>query len=327
MHSVPVHRKSARWNKTRVLHGFVSFFRFIFLIGMSYVMLYPVLFMLSSGFQSLNDVFDPTVVWIPHEFSLQPLKLAAEVMNYGEALVNTLTMTLPSVVFQLISTLLAGYGFARFKFRGSKILFGILIFSIIVPVQSYIIPLYVNLRNFDFFGIGSLIGLFTGSKAGVNLLDTDLLFWLMALLGAGIRSGLYIFIVRQFFRNLPIELEEAAEIDGCGPLMTFWRIMLPNAASLLATVSVFSVVWYWNDYFLSSMFYRTSFPISVNLTNLHSLLTTSNMVSGMSAQEMLFMREPIMACGCLIAILPLLFFYLFAQRFFTEGLERSGVVG
>jgi len=318
---------SRKASHTKAIKRIVAVCRFVFLVGMSYVMLYPVLFMLSSGFQSIGDVFDPTVSWVPHEFSLQPIQLAMSVMDYSNALVKTLVMTLPSVILQLVSTLLAGYGFARFKFRGSKILFAILIFTIIVPTQSYIIPLYVNLSNFDFFGIGSLIGLFTGKTVGINLLNTDFLFWLMAILGAGIRSGLYIFIVRQFFRNLPTELEEAAEIDGCGPLMTFWRIMLPNAASLLATVCVFSVVWYWNDYYLSSMFYKSEFPLSVNLTTLHSLLTTSNMVSGMSTQELTFLREPIIACGCLIAIAPLILFYLLAQRFFTEGLERSGVVG
>ena len=316
-----------RVNMTKWASRIVSFFRFIFLIGMSYVMLYPVLFMLSSGFQSINDVYDPTVVWVPHEGSLQPLQLAVEVMDYWNAITKTLTMVFPSVILELLCSLLAGYGFARFRFRGSKILFGILIFTIIVPTQSYIIPLYVSMNAFDFFGVGSLIGLFTGRALTVNLLNKDILFWLMAILGAGVRSGLYIFIIRQNFRNMPVELEEAAMIDGCGPLSTFARIMLPNAASLLATVAVFSLVWYWNDYFLSSMFYKTEFPVSVNLTTLRSLLTTSSLVTGMSSQELSFLREPIIACGCLITVLPLLVFYLFAQRFFTEGLERSGIVG
>ena len=85
---------------------------------MSYVMLYPVLFMLSSGFQSINDVYDPTVVWVPHEGSLQPLQLAVEVMDYWNAITKTLTMVFPSVILELLCSLLAGYGFARFRFRG-----------------------------------------------------------------------------------------------------------------------------------------------------------------------------------------------------------------
>ena len=99
-------------------------------------------------------------------------------------------------------------------------------------------------------------------------MNKDVLFYLQAALGMGIRSGLYIFMLRQFFRNMPKELEEAAMIDGCGPMRTFTRIMLPNAVPMIATVLVFSLVWYWNDYYLSSMFYNGVFPVSVNLTEL-----------------------------------------------------------
>ncbi len=305
----------------------VALCRWIFLIGMSYVMLYPVIYMLSSGFKSIQDVYDPTVVWLPKSSSLQAMKLALEVMDYGNSLKRTLWMTLPTVLLQVVSSTLAGYGFARFRFRGNKLLFGLLVFTIIVPVQTYIIPLYVDLTHFDFFGIGRIVGLFSGNPLTVNLLNKDIVFYLTGLFGAGIRSGLYIFILRQFFINMPKELEEAAMIDGCGPFATFRRIMLPNTSSILATVAVFSVVWYWNDYYLSSMYYRSSFPLSVNLTNLSSLLSTSNMVTGISTQELAFLREPILACGCLITVLPLLLFYIVAQRFFTEGMERSGIVG
>ena len=276
--------------------GVVALCRWIFLIGMSYVMLYPVIYMLSSGFKSIQDVYDPTVVWLPKSSSLQAMKLALEVMDYGNSLKRTLWMTLPTVLLQVVSSTLAGYGFARFRFRGNKLLFGLLVFTIIVPVQTYIIPLYVDLTYFDFFGIGRIVGLFSGNPLTVNLLNKDIVFYLTGLFGAGIRSGLYIFILRQFFINMPKELE-AAMIDGCGPFATFRRIMLPNTSSILATVAVFSVVWYWNDYYLSSMYYRSSFPLSVNLTNLSSLLSTSNMVTGISTQELAFLREPILACG------------------------------
>lgn len=317
-------RLSMNYTVSRVL---VVILRTVFLVGMSFVMLYPVIFMLSAGFKSIQDVYDPTVVWLPQNFSLQPMKLALEVLNYGQSVGKTLSMTIPSVLLQLVTVLLAGYGFARFHFRGKKILFALLIFTIIVPVQSYMIPLYVNFKNFDYFGIGSLIGLITGRPLVTSLVNKDLLFYLQALLGMGIRSGLYIFMLRQFFRNMPKELEEAAMIDGCGPLRTFSRIMLPNAVPMIATVLVFSLVWYWNDYYLSSMFYNGVFPISVNLTELSGLLSYSNQVSGIADQELMFMREGILACGCLVTIFPLLILYIFAQRFFTEGLERSGIVG
>ena len=304
-----------------------SFLKLLFLSAMSFVMLYPVLFMLSSGFKSLADVYNPTVVWLPQEFSLQPLKLAAEVMGYKNAVLKTLAMMLPSIALQLISVLLAGYGFARFSFRGSRLLFGLCLFTIIVPVQTYIIPLYTGFKSFDFFYLGRLAGLFTGEPLTVNLLGSHAVFYIQAALGMGIRSGLYIFIMRQFFRNMPKELDEAAMVDGCNSFQTFVRIMLPNTVPVIATVLVFSLVWYWNDFFQSSMYYRSDFTVSVHLTFLSSLLRTSNMVSGIAAQELIFMREAILACGCLITTLPLVVLYIIAQRFFTEGITRSGIVG
>ena len=120
-------------------------------------------------------------------------------------------------------------------------------------------------------------------------------------------------------------------IDGCGPLRTFLRVMLPNTLPLMATVFLFSVVWYWNDHTLSALFFRVDFTVSVNLTMLRTMLVTLSQqlggVSGIAGQELILMREPILACGCLLTALPLVVLYVFVQRFFTEGVERSGIVG
>ena len=107
-----------------------------------------------------------------------PLKLAADVMDYKNGVIKTIMMTVPSVILQLISVLLAGYGFARFKFKGRKILFGLLVFTIIVPVQSYAIPLYVNFTRFDYFGLGTVVGWITGKALTTNLINTNSVFYL-----------------------------------------------------------------------------------------------------------------------------------------------------
>ena len=147
----------------------------------------------------------------------------------------------------------------------------------------------------------------------------------------GIRSGLCIFIIRQFFRNMPVELEEAAMIDGCGSFGTFLRVMIPNTLPLIATVLVFSIVWYYNDYYLSAIFFRADFPLSVSLTNMSKLLGTYSQglqgMGGMTGQELGLMKEPVLACGCLLTLLPLILMYVLLQRYFTEGVERSGIVG
>jgi multiple sugar transport system permease protein len=134
-------------------------------------------------------------------------------------------------------------------------------------------------------------------------------------------------MLRQFFMGMPKELDEAASIDGCSPLQTFMKVMLPNAVPMMVTIVVFSLVWYWNDYYLSSMFFNNNPPLSQKLTELSTLLDFSGQVTTITKQELVFLKEGILACGCLVTILPPLILYIFAQKFFTEGLERSGIVG
>ena len=308
-----------------------GFGKAVLLIGLCFVMIYPILFILSSGFKSIEDIYNPSVVWVPQQFSLQAMDVAIRILEYPKALLKTASILVPSVMLQLLTVLLAGYGFARFRFPGRSLFFGVLIFTIIVPVQSYISPLFVNMKNFDYFGIGSLIGLVTGEPVTSNLIDSPAVFYILALFGMGIRSGLCIFIIRQFFRNMPVELEEAAMIDGCGSFGTFLRVMIPNTLPLIATVLVFSIVWYYNDYYLSAIFFRADFPLSVSLTNMSKLLGTYSQglqgMGGMTGQELGLMKEPVLACGCLLTLLPLILMYVLLQRYFTEGVERSGIVG
>ena len=143
-------------------------------------------------------------------------------------------------------------------------------------------------------------------------------------MGNGIRAGLMIFIFRQFFKGLPKELEDAAYLDGCGPLRTFVQVMIPNASSSFLTVFLFSVVWYWNDYYVSSTFFTKNQTIALMLKNLSTLLSQQLFNNAdVSPREQIVWME----AGCLIAILPILVMYTFLQKYFTEGIERSGLVG
>jgi multiple sugar transport system permease protein len=308
--------------------------RYVLLTGLSFIMLYPVFFMLSLAFKAIVDVYDPTVIWIPKNFSLQPLNYALQILSYQRSLVNTLWVLIPSVLLQIFSTLITAYGFARFNFRGRNLLFALLMFTIIVPIQTYSIPLFMNFREFTWFGLGSIAGLFpvTGAPLTSNLLDSNNLFYIMAATGMGIRSGLYIFIMRQFFINLPKELEDASLIDGCGPIRTFTHVMIPNVIPAIVTVTVFSIVWYWNDYYYSIMFFSRSInqTLSVSLTMAFQQITMVNNNQGAAAltsTDLWLLQDPIMACASLLVILPLLAMYLFAQKFFTESIERTGIVG
>ncbi len=287
-----------------------ALFRALFLMGVGFVMLYPVLFMISNSFKSVSDALDPTVVWIPSGTDMFSFKMAFKLLNYKDALINTLVLVVPCVIIQVIVCLFVSYGFARFEFRFKGLLFGLLVFSLIVPVQTYIIPLYVNMKT-------------------MHLLDTYWQFYIMALLGTGIRSGLYIYIFRQYFRGLPKELEEAAYLDGCNPLRTFLHIMVPNVKGAILVVLVLSFVWYYNDYTLTGMLLNSDYPLSIALTGVSTAL--NNTVQGMVGQtigsDIKLLSDSILSAACLIVSLPLIGVYVAVQKHFTEGIERSGLVG
>lgn len=303
-----------------------SMLRAVFLLGMAYVLLYPVLFLLSNAFRSPIDRLDPTVIWIPKTFTLSNFYLADQILAFIPSIMKTLSMLIPSVIIQVFICLMVAYGFARFNFKYKELLFSCLLFTIIVPVQTMIIPLYVNFRFFDFFGIGRILGLFNGGEpVAVKLLNTNWPFYLMSLTGTGIRSGLYIFMVRQFFKSMPVELEESAFVDGCGPFKTFVKIMLPNVGSIVIVITLFSIVWHWNDFYLSVMFYIEEYPLSVSVTMLQERLTLLS--QNMSAEDMALAESSLLEAACFVVIAPVLLLYIFAQRYFTESITRTGIVG
>ena len=300
--------------------------RTLFLIGMAYVLLYPVLFLLSNAFRDPVDRLDPTVIWIPKNFTLQNFLLADQLIDFRHSILMTLKILVPSVIIQVFICLMVAYGFARFKFKGRDILFTLLVFTIVVPTNTLIIPLYVKFHFFDFFGIGQLLRPFNHGKAvTINLLNTSWPFYLMSLTGVGIRSGLYIYMVRQFFKGMPVELEEAAFVDGYGPFRTFLQVMLPNVGSIVIVITLFSIVWHWNDYYLSVMFFTDEYPLSVNVTLLQDRLTLLS--QNMSAEDMALAENSILEASCFVVILPMLILYVFSQRHFTESITRTGLVG
>ncbi len=310
----------------RALDIITKILRTLFLLGMAYVLLYPVLFLLSNAFRSPVDRLDPTVIWIPKTLTFNNFVLADQLIGFKDSILKTCTILIPSVIVQVFVCLMVAYGFARFKFKGRDVLFSLLLFTIIVPTSTIIIPLYVQFHFFDFFGIGQLLRIFNqGRPVSVNILNTNWPFYLMSATGTGIRSGLYIYMARQFFRSMPKELEEAAWVDGCGSFGTFIRIMLPNVGSIVIVILLFSVVWHWNDYYLSVMFFVDNYPLSVGVTVLQDRLQL--LAESMSAADIALGESSILEAACFVVILPMLVMYVFAQKYFTGSITRSGIVG
>lgn len=307
--------KDQKLRRRRSASGIIiPILRYFIIFGLGFVILYPLIYMISCTFRERGDMSDPTVMWIPRHFTLSIIKETLDAMDFWNTLKTTLVMNIGCAFVQVVSCAVTGYGFARFRFKGKNFLFVIVIMMIIVPPQIISMPLYKMFKN---FGIGGF---------SVNLLDSMLTMYLPALTGNGIRSGLMILIFRQFFKGLPTELEDAASIDGCGAFRTFIQVMIPNSASAFLTVFLFSVVWYWNDYYVSSTFFTNSRTIALMLQNLDTELKIRLFDSAtvdISPREQIVWKE----AGCLLSIAPILLLYILLQKYFTEGIERSGIVG
>jgi multiple sugar transport system permease protein len=295
----------------------LALLRWALIIGVSYVIVSPLLGVAARSFFSNTDQFNPMVYMIPQTPTLERYQVALKVMSYASVLPRNLLFVGGLAVIQAIVCSMVGYGFARFRFPLKGLLFGCLIIMIVMPSHVIMLPLYMLFQRFDPLGIVTRLGL-----TPPNLLASPWPMYIMTVFGAGLRSGLYIYIFTQFFRGLPKEIEEAAEIDGAGAFYTYLRVMLPNAIPSALTVLIFSVVWQFND-----KFYAQLFSISPRIV-------LSKQISGLQASvsNLYQLRDPSLTtlylyAGVMLAIVPLLVLYVILQRRFIEGVERSGIVG
>ena len=298
-----------------------SLARYLILIAFAYVLFYPFIFMIINSIKNTADWLDPTVQWVPKEFTFDNVIAASQVLNYGTSMVSTIVNGIISALISFFSCAVVGYGLARFDFKGKKLLVGIMILLILVPDPMLMVSSYNNFRHFDFLGILNGISQLIGKDIRPNLIDTPFVFWLPALLGTGLKNGLFIYIYMQFFKGLPKELEEAAWIDGAGPWQTFLRIVLPSSGAAAITVLVFSVVWYYNDYYQAQLYLSDNYTLSVMLSNFKS-----NLSSGLS-KEFTLSAGALLTAASFITIAPMLAYFLVMQRKFVQSIATCGIVG
>ncbi len=301
--------------------------RFALLAALSFVLVYPLLYMVSNAFKPFMQTYDPAVIWLPKSLTMENILDAVQILDMGNATLNTLQTAVVTSFIQVASCMLVGYGFARFRFRGRNLLFMLVVLTMIVPQQTVSTSLYTTYRYFDPFRLMSLLHLLTGGAVSdhINLIDKPWLFWLPALLGMGLRSGVYIFVYRQFFLSMPRELEEAAEIDGCSPAGTFLHVMLPNSGTVVLTVLLFSLVWNWNDYYTPAMFMKNHLTLATALSSFQANLQNLSVIGGNYTDSALIATR--MQAAGLLVIAPLLVLYAFTQRFFIQSVERTGLTG
>ncbi len=293
--------------KKRFKGFIIALVRYIFIIGICFIVLYPLLIKISLAFMAEQDLYDPTVNYIPKNFTLLNIKRVMDYMNYWPSFAQTLVISLSSALLQMMSCILTGYGLARYQFRGNKLVFFLVLLTLVVPPQTLYVPLYLQYRT-------------------LGLIDNIAPFLILSGTCMGLKNGLYIYITRQFFKNMPKELEESAFIDGAGTATTFFRIMLPGASAAMLVIFVLSFVWQWTDVFYSSMFLNKINVLSKELVGLGYFLIRQIYTGSGSGISMAY-QGILDATGLLLMIAPLIIVYVFIQRRFIESVERTGIVG
>ena len=320
-------------------------FRFLLLLGVAYVILFPFFSKIAGSFMAAEDFVDVTVRLIPKHFTLDTYKAVIVDLGYFEAFLNTFLLSLSTALIQTFICSFIAYGLAKFKFKGNKIVFLMVIFSLVVPHQTLMLSLIQSFKYFDILGIFNFLsgrgitvfgktiidgGIFDAinifpkelisSRGGINLLNTYWPFIILSVCGLAFKNGLYIFMLRQFFKGVPDELEESAYIDGSGVINTFFKIILPISVPMMITVFLFSFSWQWTDDFYLPAFMPTSNTVflSRGFMGIPASLDTGN------AGKAFFESAIKNTCGLMI-ILPLIIMYLFCQNYLVQGIERSGL--
>ncbi|MBQ8689595.1 MAG: carbohydrate ABC transporter permease [Clostridia bacterium] len=307
----------------------INILRFILMLGVSYVILYPFFAKIAGSFMTKEDVVDATVAIIPKHFTLDIYKYMITENNYFEALLNTVLISLFCAIIQTLIACLIGYGLAKFKFKGNNVLFVAVVLTMIIPHRTMKMSLIQHFTDFDFLKVNAwdyrgIIDIILGG----NQLDLSNTFWpliILSLFGLAFKNGLYIYLMRQFFKGVPDELEESAYVDGSGVFRTFFSIIMPLSVPMMITIFLFSFSWQWTDNFYTQIFFMVNIDKMYLMPDLVNTIPPSLMVEGFAGQALY--ENVIRNTAAIMIIFPLVIMYLFCQKYLVQGIERSGLVG
>jgi len=294
----------------------VSIGRLVLFALLTFVIIYPFFRQFTTMFMMPEDMYDASVAYIPKHFTTENVVMAYRLLNLDTTYTHTIIYTALVAGIQMFISTLVGYGLARFKFKLNGALLALAIISIMLPPVILQVPIYRIFRNFQLFGI---IPALSSDGMGLSFIGTPIPMLFLSLTATGFRCGFYILIMRQYYKTMPIELEEAAYIDGAGPFKAFLRVMLPSSVTMMVTIFLFGFVWTWVDMTYTDLF----LPDAPLITNVSRAL--NELHYGGASDEVT--RNLIGYAGVLFIILPLLILYLFTQKFFVQSIERSGLVG
>lgn len=280
---------------------------YVLLIAIGFVYLYPLLFMFVTSMKSPSDLLNPMVQWIPTEFYSGNYLKAYQVLDYPSKLASSLLISVVPSIFQTAVCSLVGYGLARYRFPGKKLIFALILATFIIPAQNTVIPQMLTYRNYGLLGnVYALI--------------------LPAIMGQGFKSAIFILIFYQTFLSLPKVLEEAARLDGASSLGIFFKIALPAAIPSYIIAIIFSTVWYWNETYLTVIFLEggiQSLPMQLS----KFVQAYENLYPPGTVNIFDRLNEAVKLSGTFLNILPLLVLYFLLQKWFVESVERTGIAG
>ena len=293
--------KTLRISKTTAGNAVANLLTYIALAALTVVFLAPFIYMIVRSVMSSKDLADAFVVtWVPRSFVFENYVYAFKVLDYIPRLLRSLLIAGGSALAQVMTSAFVAYGLARIKFRGSNLLFVLVIFSLIVPPQTVIIAQYL---------------LF----AQVGFTNSAVPYVLPCLFALGLNGGLFVFLFRQAFKGMPEELENAAMIDGTNLFTAYFRVMLPNASSTILVSVILSFIWQWNNYFEPSIYINSTdqYTLVMMLQNLSSVASKqygmSNFTSGVNL------------AATFLCALPVIIIFFILQKRFMKGIETTGL--
>ena len=294
--------------KKKITFVISRIFLYFVLIEMAYLFILPFIYIFSTSLMSAADYMDPTVQYIPTGVQWDNFSKAFEALQYFSAGFNSLGTSLLSALFQTVSCALIGYSIGRYKFKLRNLIFLFVVIVLLIPPQTTILASY-------------------GMWSTLSMVNTWGPVILPCVFGLGLRGALFVLIYMYFFQRIPDVMDDAARIDGAGPLRVFMVIMLPLVKSAIAIVFIFSFVWHWNDNYEAPMYmflegHQTLQPRLQNIQYYFNEYMTSMNASALDKA----MTEPMLFAGCLMVMFPVLLVYIFGQKQLAAGIERIGVI-
>lgn len=267
------------------------------------ITLIPVIFTILTAFKSDPEISMASFRWLPSSFTyIENFRQAFLMGDWLLYFRNSLLITVITVAGSLLFNSMAGYAFARLKFKGREILFMIILLGMMVSPQSIIIPQFVMMRSVPLAGGNNILG-----QGGTGLLDTY-----VALIVPFLAGAFGIFLCRQFYSSFPESLDDAARIDGCGAIRTYFYVFLPLSKTILATLTILKSVATWNDFFYPLIMTQSEKMKTVQLG--------LQMFRGSSMTHYNYLMA-----ATLITVIPMVIVYACAQKYFVQGIASSGM--